>query len=222
MKVITTATKITIARIILIVPTVILYVIGMFMPAGSPAYVALMVTSCIIYAILCATDFVDGAVARKTHTVSDLGKFLDPLADKVVIVVMLFLIVFYRAPLDVIFPYNGLIVAVLSGIILSRELMISVFRSIAAKKGTVLAADIYGKIKTWLLDLGVGFLILAGLHVSLAWIGTILFYLGGVMTVLSGLNYIIKNKQVFSSDSEQADEQIASETAETVEEKSEN
>lgn len=204
---ITTATKITIARIVLIVPTVILYVLGVVFATNNGAYIGLMVSSCVLYAVLCSTDFVDGAVARKTNTVSDLGKFLDPLADKVVIVVMLFLVVYHGAGLG-IFAYNGLIIALLGGLILSRELMISVFRSLAAKKGTVLAADVYGKIKTWLLDIGVGFLIIAGLHEVIAWLGTIVFYLGGIMTVVSGVNYIVKNKQVFSDDVE--DKQVES------------
>lgn len=213
---ITTATKITIARIVLIVPTVILYVIALILGVCNDAYPALMITSCVIFGVLCCTDFIDGAVARKTNTVSDLGKFLDPLADKVVIVVMLFLVVFHGAGLN-IFPYNGLIIALLSGLILSRELMISVFRSIAAKKGTVLAADVYGKIKTWLLDFGVGFLIIAGLHPVVAWIGTVLFYLGGIMTVVSGMNYILKNKQVFADEpkKEEAEEITAEENSST-------
>lgn len=204
---ITLATKITIARIALIVPTVILYIIGIVYQADSTVYMAMMITSCVLYTILCCTDFVDGAVARKTNTVSDLGKFLDPLADKVVIVVMLFLIVYHGNSVNGIFAYNSLVIAVLGGIILSRELMISVFRGIAVQKGVVLAADIYGKVKTVLLDFGVGFLIVAGLHVSLAWIGTILYYLGAIMTVVSGVNYLVKNKKVFDGDKvEQKDE----------------
>ncbi len=196
---ITLATKITIARILLIVPTVIIYVVGVFYQSNYAIYEALMITSCVLFGILCCTDFIDGAVARKTNTVSDLGKFLDPLADKVVVVIMLFLIVFHGAGLE-IFTGNTLVITLLSGLILSRELMISVFRSIAAKKGAVLAADIFGKIKTWLLDVGVGFLIIAGVNEVVAWLGTIIFYLGGIMTIFSGMNYIIKNRKVFSEE----------------------
>ncbi len=199
---ITLATKITIARILLIIPTVIIYVVGVFYQANYDVYQALMITAFVLFAVLCCTDFIDGAIARKTNTVSDLGKFLDPLADKVVVVIMLFLVVYHGAGLE-IFTGNSLVIALLSGLILSRELMIGVFRSIAAKKGTVLAADIFGKIKTWLLDVGVGFLIIAGLHEVVAWLGTIIFYLGGIMTVFSGLNYILKNKQVFVDKTEE-------------------
>ena len=154
----------------------------------------------------CATDFVDGHIARKTNTVSMLGKLLDPLADKVVIVIMLFLLVYFKDGLDSAFAYNTLVIAVFSGIILSRELMIGVFRSIAASRGLVLAADIFGKIKTVCLDVGVTIMMLAGLHVSLAWIGTIVFYVGAILAVYSGINYVVKNKHVLKQDDEQSEE----------------
>ena len=89
----TLATKITIARIVLIVPTVALYITGMLVES---LYLPLLITSCVLFAVLCSTDFVDGHIARKTGTLSALGKFLDPLAHKLVIVVMLFPIVFFR------------------------------------------------------------------------------------------------------------------------------
>ncbi|MCQ2603231.1 MAG: CDP-diacylglycerol--glycerol-3-phosphate 3-phosphatidyltransferase [Clostridia bacterium] len=211
---ITFATKITIARIALIVPTVILYIAGIVYQADATIYMALMITACLLYGTLCCTDFIDGAIARKTNTVSDLGKFLDPLADKVIIVVMLFLIVYHGNSVDGIFPYNSLVIAILGGVILSREVMISVFRGMAVQKGIVLAADIFGKIKTVLLDFGVGILIIAGLHPVVAWIGTILFYLGAIMTVVSGANYLIKNKKVFVDDVKTEETKSAEEKAE--------
>ena len=192
---ITLATKITIARIFLIIPTVIVYVLGMVFSANYAAYVALMSVACFLFIVLCATDFVDGHIARKTGTVSDLGKFLDPIADKVVVVIMLFLVIAHRAGLEV-FPYNTLVISLCGGLILSRELIVGAFRSIAAKKGLVLAADIYGKVKTVLLDISLAFLIMAGVHEVIGWMGTIVYYAGAVMTVVSGLNYILKNKSV--------------------------
>lgn len=187
----TLATKITVARIVLIVPTVAFYILAMLLEG---LYLPFLILSCVLFAILCSTDFVDGHIARKTHTVSDLGKFLDPLADKIVIVVMLFLIVYFRD--FTLFHYDGLVIAILGGLILTRELTVSVFRAVAAKKGMVLAADIYGKIKTVLLDVGVAFLIVAGTHIVIVWIGEIVFYAGAVLTVVSGLNYMLKNKRV--------------------------
>lgn len=189
----TLATKITLARIFLIIPTVVLYIVGML---EEMVYLPLLIVSCVLFAVLCSTDFVDGHIARKTNTVSALGKFLDPLADKIVIVVMLFLIVYFRD--FELFPYDGLVIALLGGLILTRELTVSVFRAVAASKGLVLAADIYGKIKTVLLDVGVAFLILAGVNEVIMWIGEIVFYLGAVLTVFSGVRYLVKNKHVLA------------------------
>ena len=189
----TLATKITIARIILIVPTVVFYIVGMIEEA---VYLPFLIVSCVLFAILCSTDFVDGHIARKTNTVSALGKFLDPLADKIVIVVMLFLIVYFRD--FTLFAYDGLVIALLGGLILTRELTVSVFRAVAASRGLVLAADIYGKIKAVLLDIGTAFLILGGVHEVIMWIGEIVFFAGAVLTVWSGVRYLVKNKQVLS------------------------
>lgn len=201
---ITLATKITIARIFLIIPTIAMFIAAELARVSQGAHIALIVIAAALFAICCATDFVDGQIARKTNTVSMLGKFLDPLADKVVIVVMLFLIVLFRDGLSMngVYPHNALVIALLSGLILSRELMIGVFRSIAASRGLVLAADIYGKIKTVFLDVGVTILMLAGLHPVLGWIGTITFYIGAFFAVYSGLNYVLKNKHVLRQDDE--------------------
>lgn len=205
----TLATKITLARIFLIIPTVVLYIVGML---EETVYLPLLIVSCVLFAILCSTDFVDGHIARKTNTVSALGKFLDPLADKIVIVVMLFLIVYFRD--FELFPYDGLVIALLGGLILTRELTVSVFRAVAASKGLVLAADIYGKVKTVLLDVGVAFLILAGVNEVIMWIGEIVFYLGAVLTVFSGVRYLVKNKHVLADtvkDGGKSQEESASE-----------
>ncbi len=215
---ITLATKFTIARIFLIVPTMIMFIVAELCATSMAGYVAMLVVSAIMFAVCCATDFVDGYIARKTNTVSNLGKFLDPLADKVVIVIMLFLIVLFRDGLtmDGVYLSNPLVIALLSGIILSRELMIGVFRSIAASKGSVLAADIFGKIKTVSLDIGVTMLMLAGLHEVVGWIGTIIFYVGAVMTIYSGFNYIYRNRHVLRDDEDEKETQPAVENEDTA------
>lgn len=199
---ITNATKITIARIFLIIPTVAAFVVGECFPNGSTGYMVGVILGGILFAICCSTDFLDGYIARKTNTVSSLGKLLDPLADKVIIVIMLFLIVLFKDGLtmDGVFEHNPLVIALLSGLILSRELIISVFRSIAASKNLVLAADIFGKIKTIFLDVAVNVLMFAGFHVVIGWIGTVLLYIGAFFAVFSGVRYIVKNKHVFLSD----------------------
>ncbi len=219
---ITLATKITIARIVLIVPTVIIYVLAMVLgQANQTVYTALTAVACAMFVVVCSTDFIDGYIARKTKTVSDLGKFLDPIADKVIVVIMLFLLVYHGRGLD-IFPYNTLVIAIIGGLILTRELIVGAFRSIAAKKGMVLAADVYGKIKTILLDVSLSVLIMADVGAWVGWTGTVIYYLGGIMTIASGLNYVLKNKHVLMdeastpiqevSDEIQASEQCAEDT----------
>ena len=205
----TLATKITLARIFLIIPTVVFYIVGML---EETVYLPFLIVSCVLFALLCSTDFVDGHIARKTNTVSALGKFLDPLADKIVIVVMLFLIVYFR-DFD-LFSHDGLVIALLGGLILTRELTVSVFRAVAASKGLVLAADIFGKVKTVLLDVGVAFLILAGVHKVIKWIGEIVFYAGALLTVYSGARYLVKNKHVLADKKPEADVAADAEKAE--------
>ena len=202
---ITAATKITIARIVLIFPTIVMYIISQVLDVADNVYVALTVVSAVLLALVLATDIVDGIVARKTHTVSDLGKFLDPLADKVAIVVVLFLIVLFNRGLNV-FPYNALIIAILAGVMTSRELIIGIFRAVAASKNIVLAADIFGKVKTVLLDIAVVALVLAPLHVIIGWIATVVYYVGAILTVYSGANYMLKNKSVLHNAEEQKEE----------------
>ena len=199
---ITLATKITILRVLLIIPTVILYILAFYI---EEAKLALLITSCVLFAILCASDFIDGAIARKTKTVSNLGKFLDPLADKVVIIVMLFLMVWSAQFLErgyILYPHDVLVLAILGGLITTRELVISIFRAVAASKNVVLAADIFGKFKTIFLDVGMTVLIMAPVKAPnppyfFAWAGTIIFYIGAVLAIYSGINYLVKNRHVF-------------------------
>ena len=84
-------------------------------------------------------------------------------------------------------------------------MIIGAFRCIAAGKGLVLAADIYGKVKTVLLDIGIAILILGGTHDIVAWIGTVVFYAGSIMAVVSGINYVVKNKHVLLDEEPKAD-----------------
>ena len=204
---ITLATKITIARIILIFPTVALYIVSQMVDVSWNGYVTLTVLAAALLALVLATDIVDGMVARKTQTVSNLGKFLDPLADKVAIFMVLILIVLFNRGLNCSgkFNLNPLLIAIFAGIMTSRELIIGVFRAVAASKSIVLAADIYGKVKTVLLDIAVVALVMAGLHEAIAWIATIAYYAGTFFTVFSGINYMYKNRAVLiEADNEDA------------------
>lgn len=195
---ITLATKITISRMVLTLPAVALYIAGQF--TAGDARVALLSVACVLFAIACITDFVDGAVARSTHSVSMLGSYLDPIADKVNICLMLFAIVCFGDGLGSVYAQNVVTVAVLGGVIFVRELLVGMLRAIAATRGKVISADVFGKIKTIFLNVAVSVLVVAGLLEPCAYIGTILFYIGAVVTVISGVHYFIKNGNVLVDD----------------------
>lgn len=196
------ATKITVARIFLIFPAAILYVLAFFLPYQKEFLIA----CCVTFSVLCATDFVDGTIARKTKTVSNLGKFLDPLADKVVIVIMLVLMMWTAKDVfDVAYPYAALVFSLLSGLVISRELIIGIFRTIAVERRVVLAADVFGKVKTIFLDVAVAVAILAPIGKFYNFAGQIIFYVGAILAIVSGIHYIIKNRNVFSEIKEELD-----------------
>ena len=159
-----------------------------------------------LFAIACVTDFLDGAIARKQHLVTNLGKFLDPIADKVL--VLTGFILFLTVPQ--IFTNNtgnwALIVAGCGvSIIIAREMIVSGFRMVAASSGEVIAADKIGKYKTFSQDLCVAFLLFGegiyaltdsvfGVVVNI--IGLSLFIISVILTVISGVNYLAKNIHV--------------------------
>lgn len=176
--------KITLARIFMI-PFVVLVYLWPF-----PHH---KIVACVLFVLTCATDFVDGSIARKRNMITDLGKFLDPIADKVIVVVMIFL---FAGDHTLSYPWG----AIVCGLIMSREFIISAFRMLAVQKKVVIAADKLGKIKTVLLDIGISLLILSdynfGNFAFFKYSGNIVFYVGSFMTIYSGFNYIIKNKSV--------------------------
>ena len=161
-----------------------------------------------IFAIASITDFFDGYIARKYNMVTDLGKFLDPIADKVL--VLSGLIVLLSDPYETnVFNQLGTIGMVYGGvgvaIIMAREMVVSSLRMMAAKKGIVLAAEMTGKIKTFFTDVTIIVLLLAGDLLTIApsvgmifdYIGLACFGISVILTIISGCSYLIKNKEVF-------------------------
>ncbi len=159
----------------------------------------------IIFALAACTDFIDGYIARKYKLVTNLGKFLDPIADKVLVSTAMMLILTMGGSLFMKFPdiANTLYIAtaVCVCVIMARELIISAFRQIAATSGLVMAADKLGKYKTAFQDVSIFALIFsasvkgtAGEIIAYAGFG--LFAIATVLTVWSGIAYVVKNKQV--------------------------
>ncbi len=163
----------------------------------------------IIFAIAALTDFVDGKIARKYNMVTNLGKFLDPIADKVLVSIAMVLMITLKEGLfgGMGSGANALYITTLvcTCIILARELIISAFRQIAAVNGVVLAAEKLGKYKAACQDVAIFVLIFAvdtfgyvGVTAGrvTAWIGFALFAVATVLTILSGVSYVVKNKRV--------------------------
>lgn len=186
-------TRLTILRIALIPIFVLLYLIK-FPYNGVAAVVVFMIAS--------FTDFLDGYLARKWNQVTSLGKFLDPIADKMLVMCALVALLLDGS--------QGLLfttlVAVFLMIIESRELIVSCFRIIAASKGLTLAADKWGKAKTVCQMIALIILIphrsLFNVVGDATWllvvyyIGFALLALATVLTIVSGINYLLKNRQV--------------------------
>ncbi len=155
----------------------------------------------IIFIVAALTDFIDGKLARKTGQVTDLGKFLDSIADKILVLAGLILIV---ADGTIYAPYGAIIAIV----ILSREFMVSALRQVAAGKNLILAADKWGKYKAFLQDLAIpAFMLLnflsqynyiSGISFEIVfWICWGLMIVAVLLTIISGINYFVKNREVF-------------------------
>ena len=169
----------TVLRMLLIPPVVALCVFGKYTAAG------------ILFALAAATDFLDGYLARKYSAVSVFGKFLDPVADKL-LVLTAFVMLCAAGPgaLPVAPP------AWLVCVVIARDLLIDGLRMVASGQGTVISAGIYGKIKTVLQLLSV----LSMMFSLPSPVSVTLLILMGVMTVVSGAIYLWKGRNVFKAD----------------------
>ena len=169
--------------------------------------------SAIVFVLAAATDAIDGHIARSRHLVTDLGKFLDPIADKVLVSTALILLLTQDSVFTVSFfeGWGYIAAAICVAVILARELIVSGFRMVDAGKGVVLAADKLGKLKTTFQDIAIALLLasitILGLFSEageiVALIGLVCFYVCTLLTILSGVNYIVKNKQVLAEDKPQ-------------------
>ena len=198
--------KISLARILLIPVFVAVFFLDGILPFAFGI-------AAIIFAVAACTDFVDGKIARSRGLVTNLGKFLDPIADKVLVSTAMLLLLTMKDSLFVLFGEGSAAIyvafAICTCIIMARELIISAFRQIAAANGIIMAAEKLGKYKAACQDVAIFVLILAagiaeitpveyavpwGAYV--AWFGLVLFAVATVLTILSGVSYVMKNKQV--------------------------
>ena len=204
-----TPNKITLSRLLLI-PLIVFFYLASFIPYAR-------LVAAILFVIAALTDFVDGRIARKTNQVTDLGKFFDAIADKVLTMTGFILII--AVPITgtapVVWPsWLGVVCVV---VMLAREFIISALRQLAASKGKVLAADMSGKIKAtlqfvsivlymfyafFLTDIAPN-LSTSVVETATGIIGLILMIvlaLATVLTVYSGVHYLIQNRFVFKDE----------------------
>ena len=169
----TTASKITLIRVVMIP----LYMVLMYLSVGEPNVWMWLALAVFILASL--TDFVDGQIARKCNQVSDFGKFLDPLADKLLTIAAMTMFCQWGR-----FPAWALM------IVLTREFAVTGLRLVAVGKGTVIAAGWSGKIKTASTMIGLCALMA---FPTIDWLNWTVIAVIVVTTVYSGAEYFVQN-----------------------------
>lgn len=176
--------KLTILRVLLI-PFFVVAMLVDGMPYNN--YIA-----GIVFCVACLTDALDGHIARKNHLITNFGKFMDPLADKLLVCAAL--ICFVAMP-ELNFPAWAAIV------IISREFVISGFRLVASDNGVVIAASKWGKFKT-ISQMIMSILLIFHLEIIPYYIllEQISIYLSVILTVVSLADYIYKNREVLKEE----------------------
>ena len=208
-------TKITFSRIIatvlLIIALFVMSLIGFKAPTlGNTGINLVFLIVFIFFVVASYTDYLDGHLARKNNQVTNLGKFLDPVADKLLINSMVIFLIapwlFARYAQDQIISFNMWCVIIL----IVRDIVVDALRFIAAQKNVVIAANIFGKIKTVLEMVAISFVLLngfpfnyfdanwpTGLHIT-----DFIVYITTFMSLLSGIIYVVQNRKVFLKEEE--------------------
>ena len=193
-----------------------LFVAAYFLPYWWGAFIAVG-----LFAIAAFTDFLDGHIARKYNMVTDLGKLLDPIADKILVCAALFCVVStnplmygdimgqFSAAIHTYVPawsarFGTIFLTVGGVIILARELLISAMRQIAASKVKTIFQDISLPVliamnATTMADPDLIGTKYQQIYLAGWWIGVILFGISVVLTVVSCIIYLVQNKKVFNS-----------------------
>jgi CDP-diacylglycerol--glycerol-3-phosphate 3-phosphatidyltransferase len=172
--------KLTLFRVILIPVFVVFMLVSV--TGDTDKWIALA-----IFIIASLTDLLDGKIARKYNLITDFGKFMDPLADKLLVCsAMICLVSLGKIPAWIVI------------VIIAREFIISGFRLIAADNGRVIAASYWGKFKTT-FQMVMVILMIADIP-QLYILTQIIMYVALVLTVISLVDYLVKNKDVMSGE----------------------
>jgi CDP-diacylglycerol---glycerol-3-phosphate 3-phosphatidyltransferase len=202
-------TKITLARIAIILGLLVAFFVLSFIPnltVGTIANTGINIVyfvAFLVFAIAASTDYLDGYLARKWHQVTNLGKFLDPVADKLLVDTML---IFLLVPQSYA---SGQIALPLwcAIVMIARDLVVDALRMIAVERGKVIAANIFGKAKTVMQMILVPMFLLNDWPFSLfdaSWgtwrICLVFAYLTTIVSLLSGVIYIVQNRAVLKEE----------------------
>ena len=198
--------KLSLLRIVLI-PVTMLFMLPIsiygFEPEGWNNFINShgLLFAALVFIVASLTDMFDGKIARKYNLITDLGKFLDSLADKMLVIAVL-----------IAFVSTGRISAWLLAIIVLREFMVTGIRLVASKEGVVMAAKMIGKVKTVFQMIAIIYLMLEPTLMlftgddyqasfknpcAISIIGDVLFGICVIMTIISGLDYLLKNLSYF-------------------------
>lgn len=188
--------RITLIRLILIPFIVFFYLATPFLIAGK-------LVALILFVIATLTDFLDGFLARKLNQVTTLGIFLDNIADKMLVTTALILVI---CDGTIMSPFG----AICAIIIILREFLVSAIRQLGASQNVIIAADMFGKVKACFQFFMLIVFILKAFLVDLELTGTVIlvfnilgFILLGLViisTIVSGVHYIVKNKNLFKKE----------------------
>ena len=145
------------------------------------------IAALVVYVVACLTDYVDGNLARKNNQVTNFGKFMDPVADKLLVMAALLL-----------FVEDGTISAWMVAIILGREFIVSALRMVAASEGLVIAANMWGKAKTMITMITLIFLLcpIGPIMLGPVSLQDVMIWITVIITTISGVTYIIDNFSV--------------------------
>jgi CDP-diacylglycerol--glycerol-3-phosphate 3-phosphatidyltransferase len=179
--------KISMIRI-LIIPIIVVgyYLIPDTIPIGQSVNLWWYLTPG-LFVIASLTDFLDGYIARKYNLVTTFGKFIDPLADKLLVMTALLLL-----------TVDGIIPVWIVVTILSREFIVTGIRLVAAPTGKVIAASKLGKYKTATTMVALVILLMFEFDEAFVTYGMIILYIGLALTIISGIEYFWKNKHIIA------------------------
>lgn len=174
------ANKLTLLRVIL-VPVFLI-----FISINSPANTLI---SIVIFVVAALTDKLDGYIARSRNEITNFGKFMDPLADKLLVTSALVALVQY-----------GVIPAWMVMIIIAREFAVTGLRAVAASEGVVIAASWWGKIKTVIQIIAIILCLISLIYTAsyMKYVTCISVSLAVLITLISGIDYFVKNRKVIS------------------------